>query len=182
MILRVCQYSSLSLTGFTGRAYRDYYLVVCENQRIDSWSDIRRKLKSFFQTYFRRVNWHTALPSHHPCPCHPLKQVIQNYSPSNMASDNTKPCDPEKRNKKRAFLGNSDKRGEGSDKRSTIDNNRADENCCFLAEENPYLVGRNSTAENGNFLEMVNLAISVLDCDYVDRSLETTGEKIVGRY
>lgn len=38
------------------------------------------------------------------------------------------------------------------------------------------MVGRNSNSETGNFLEMVNLAISVLDCDYVDRSLDTTGE------
>jgi hypothetical protein len=37
------------------------------------------------------------------------------------------------------------------------------------------MLGRNSSAEDGNILEMLNLAISLLDCDYIDRSLDTTG-------
>ena len=60
-----------------GRGYRDYYLVVCENLRIESANQIRKKLKHFFQTYLRRVNWHMCLPSHYPCPCNPLINIVE---------------------------------------------------------------------------------------------------------
>eukprot|EP01127_Copromyxa_protea_P022903 TRINITY_DN8440_c0_g1_i2.p1 TRINITY_DN8440_c0_g1~~TRINITY_DN8440_c0_g1_i2.p1 ORF type:complete len:1332 (+),score=223.92 TRINITY_DN8440_c0_g1_i2:99-4094(+) len=125
------------LHDLDGRAYRDYYLTVCENLKIDSVTEIRKKLKHFFRTYPQRVHWHTNLPSHYPCPCHSLSKTVETEEED-------------------YFKG-----------------------MCLLAEENPYMVGRNSSAEDGNLLEMINLAISVLDCDYVDRSLDTTGSSVV---
>ena len=145
----------------TGRFYEDYYRVVVQNECYTNWMPVIQKLKLVFATYDNDIfHFHEGfsfgkkndMPKiWNPIAAMGLKPLERSYSEGKERSQ----ADEEE------FI-----KSEGMNRRNSL---------TYEIENNPP-VAYNSSAAEGNVLEVINMALNVYEKFYIDRCFERTGK------
>ena len=151
---------------YAGRFYEDYYRVVVQNERCEDWVGTIGNLKALFTTYDADVLHFHEKPGH------------SGSTPASLTDSSWNP---------RTAMGIRLRERTSSDvqEKSSVEEDHGEflkvrsrrksvNVSCATPEKPP--PAWNSTASEGNLLEVINMALNVYEKFYMDRSFERTGK------
>lgn len=146
---------------YAGRFYEDYYRVVVQNECYVNWMPVIRTLKSVFTTYDADV-----LHFHEKQSCMKDSNSLQTWNPQASMG---------MRVRERSCSETGDRSQVEEDEFQRLgDLERRNSLTLVVANDPPS--AWNSTAAEGNVLEVINMALNVYEKFYIDRCFERTGK------